>query len=90
MRDDRRSHVIDYLGRQDGILVIAETGFLKMGLHSAGVQRQYSSDCSGIPQATLAAGMANATGDVHYSSIILAPMTSVHRYALPVSPTREE
>jgi len=42
IRDDTRSYVMEHLGDSGGILVVDETGFLKKGAHSAGVQRQYS------------------------------------------------
>ncbi len=42
VRDDLRQYVVDYLGSPEGVLVLDETGFLKKGDKSAGVQRQYS------------------------------------------------
>jgi SRSO17 transposase len=42
VRDDIRDYVIGHLGDQDGVLIADETGFLKKGTRSAGVQRQYS------------------------------------------------
>jgi SRSO17 transposase len=42
VRDDLRGYVHEHLGDNGGILVIDETGFLKKGTKSAGVQRQYS------------------------------------------------
>jgi SRSO17 transposase len=42
LRDDVRAYVIEQLGDPDGVLVVDETGFLKKGHKSAGVQRQYS------------------------------------------------
>src|SRR5918993_6361 len=42
VRDDLRAYVIEHLGDPDAVLVLDETGFLKKGDKSAGVQRQYS------------------------------------------------
>lgn len=42
VRDDVRDYVIEHLGHPEGVLIADETGFLKKGTRSAGVQRQYS------------------------------------------------
>jgi SRSO17 transposase len=42
VRDDVRAYVIGQLGEPDGVLIADDTGFLKKGARSAGVQRQYS------------------------------------------------
>jgi SRSO17 transposase len=42
LRDDLQHYVAERLGEPDGILVLDDTGFLKKGTTSAGVQRQYS------------------------------------------------
>jgi SRSO17 transposase len=42
VRDDLRAYVVEHLGDPQGILVVDETGFLKKGDKSAGVQPQYS------------------------------------------------
>jgi SRSO17 transposase len=42
VRDDVRGYVTERLGEPDGMLVVDETGDLKKGTSSAGVQRQYS------------------------------------------------
>ncbi len=42
VRDDLVDYLAYELGDEDGILVVDETGFIKKGQHSAGVQRQYS------------------------------------------------
>ncbi|NKY24963.1 transposase [Nocardia gamkensis] len=35
-------YAVEHLGDPDGVPVVDETGFLKKGVNSAGVQRQYS------------------------------------------------
>ncbi|GGW78804.1 hypothetical protein GCM10010350_74720 [Streptomyces galilaeus] len=42
VRDDLQSSVAERLGRPDCVLIVDDTGFLKKGTASAGVQRQYS------------------------------------------------
>ncbi|KAA0675619.1 IS701 family transposase [Roseomonas genomospecies 6] len=42
VRDDLRAYVVEHLGDPDAVLVLDETGFLKKGERSVGVQRQYS------------------------------------------------
>jgi len=42
VRDDLRAYVVEHLGDPSAVLVLDETGFLKKGNKSAGVQRQYS------------------------------------------------
>jgi hypothetical protein len=39
VRDDVRAYVAARLGSADGVLIVDETGFLKMGVKSAGVHR---------------------------------------------------
>ncbi|ADI03139.1 hypothetical protein SBI_00018 [Streptomyces bingchenggensis BCW-1] len=42
VRDGLQDYVAERLGCPDGVLIIDDTGFLKKGTTSAGVQRQYS------------------------------------------------
>ncbi|MGF1432562.1 IS701 family transposase, partial [Kitasatospora sp. LaBMicrA B282] len=40
--DDVREYVVEHLADPGGVLIVDDTGFLKKGTRSAGVQRQYS------------------------------------------------
>jgi SRSO17 transposase len=42
VRDDLQAYVREHLADPDGVLIVDETGFLKKGAGSVGVQRQYS------------------------------------------------
>ncbi|MBT2529747.1 transposase [Streptomyces sp. ISL-99] len=42
VRDEVRSYVLEHLAADDGVLIVDETGFVKKGVRSAGVQRQYT------------------------------------------------
>lgn len=42
VRDDLRAYVVEHLGDAEAVLVLDETGFVKKGERSVGVQRQYS------------------------------------------------
>jgi SRSO17 transposase len=39
VRDDLRAYVVDHLGDPEAVLIVDETGFLKKGEQSVGVQR---------------------------------------------------
>jgi SRSO17 transposase len=53
VRDDLRGYVLDHLGDPSGVMVADETGFLKKGIKSAGVQRQYSGTAGRIENCQL-------------------------------------
>lgn len=61
VRDDIRDLVVEYLGDPDGVLIVDETGFLKKGVHSAGVQRQYTGTAGRIENAQVGVFLAYAT-----------------------------
>ena len=51
MRHDVRQVVIDRLGDPDGVLAVDETGGVKKGVHTVGVQRQYTGTAGRIENA---------------------------------------
>ena len=53
VRDGLRGYVLDELGDPAGVVVADETGFLKKGTRSAGVQRQYSGTAGRIENCQL-------------------------------------
>ena len=61
VRDDVRAYVARHLGSADGVLVVDETGFLKKGGRSAGVQRQYSGTAGRVENCQLGVFCAYAT-----------------------------
>ena len=61
VRDDLRSYVIEHLGNEQAALVVDETGFLKKGDKSAGVQRQYSGTAGRIENCQIGVFLAYAS-----------------------------
>lgn len=51
VRDDLRAYVVEHLSDPGAVLVLDETGFLKKGTKSAGVQRQYTGTAGRIENA---------------------------------------
>ncbi len=60
VRDDLRGYVTAQLGDDRAVLVVDETGFLKKGTRSAGVQRQYSGTAGRIENCQLGVFLAYA------------------------------
>jgi len=60
VRDDLRDYVTEQLGDPGGVLVVDETGFLKKGTKSAGVQRQYSGTAGRIENCQVGVFLAYA------------------------------
>ena len=59
-RDDVRGYVARHLGDAGGVLVVDETGFIKKGTRSAGVQRQYSGTAGRVENCQLGVFLAYA------------------------------
>ena len=60
VRDDLRDYVIAAIGDAAGVLIADETGFLKKGTKSAGVQRQYSGTAGRVENCQLGVFLAYA------------------------------
>jgi len=54
VRDDLRDYVIDAFAEDEAVLVVDETGDVKKGVHSVGVQRQYTGTAGRIENAQVA------------------------------------
>jgi SRSO17 transposase len=65
VRDDLRDYVAEHLGDPGGVLVVDETGFLKKGTKSAGVQRQYSGTAGRIENCQIGVFLAYASRHGH-------------------------
>ncbi len=62
VRDDLRGYVLDELGDDgSGVFVVDETGFVKKGVRSAGVQRQYTGTTGKIDNCQLGVFLAYAS-----------------------------
>jgi SRSO17 transposase len=62
VRDDLRAYVLEHLGEERAVLVVDETGFLKKGTTSVGVQRQYSGTAGKVDNCQLGVFLAYASG----------------------------
>ena len=62
VRDDLQAYVVQHLGDPDGVAILDETGFLKKGTKSAGVQRQYSGTAGRIENCQIGVFLAYASG----------------------------
>lgn len=65
VRDDLQGYVMVQLGEPGGVLVVDETGFLKQGDHSVGVQVQYSGTAGGTANSQVGVFVTYATSQGH-------------------------
>src|SRR4051794_26814249 len=65
VRDDLCSYVVAHLGDADGVLVLDETGFVKKGTKSVGVQRQYSGTAGRIENCQIGVFLGYASRHGH-------------------------
>jgi SRSO17 transposase len=65
VRDDLRDYVVESLGDPGAVLVVDETGFVKKGAKSAGVQQQYSGTAGRIENCQVGVFLAYASRHGH-------------------------
>ena len=65
VRDDVRDYVVEHLGDSHSVLIIDDTGFLKKGVKSAGVARQYSGAAGRIENCQVGVFMAYRSAKGH-------------------------
>lgn len=65
VRDDLRDYVTEHLGDPDAVLVVDETGDLKKGRETVGVQRQYTGTAGRIENAQVAVYLTYAGARGH-------------------------
>jgi SRSO17 transposase len=65
VRDDLRDYVVEHLGDAEAVLVIDETGDLKKGAATVGVQRQYTGTAGRIENAQVGVWLAYASPAGH-------------------------
>lgn len=65
VRDDLRAYVVEHVGDPQAVLVIDETGFLKQGVKSVGVKRQYSGTAGRIENCQIGVFLAYASPAGH-------------------------
>ena len=77
VRDDLQAYVAEHLGDAHGVLVLDETGFLKKGVKSAGVQRQYTGTAGRIENAQVGVflGYAGRHGHVLIDRALYLPQS---------------
>lgn len=61
VRDDLRDYVVEHLGADDAVLVVDETGDLKKGTRTVGVQRQYTGTAGRVENSQVAVYLTYAT-----------------------------
>ena len=80
VRDDLRSYVTEHLGDPAGVLIVDETGFLKKGTKSVGVQRQYSGTAGRIENCQIGVfiGYASSQGRAFLDRELYLPQEWAH------------
>jgi SRSO17 transposase len=71
VRDDVREYVLEHLHDEDAVLVVDETGDVKKGTHTVGVQRQYTGTAGA--RISISARHRGVGGSLRYDSVSVRP-----------------
>jgi len=82
VRDELRAYILERLSASNAVVVIDETGFLKKGIKSVGVQRQYSGTAGRIEKCQIGVFLAYANSRGH---ALTRPSNGLYRRAGPMS-----
>jgi SRSO17 transposase len=74
--DEVRGYVVEHLGYPEAVLMVDDTGFLKKGERSAGVQRQYSGTAGRTENCQIGVFLAFAASQGR--TLIDSPLVSAH------------
>jgi len=88
VRDDVRGYVVEHLHDDQAVLVVDETGDVKKGVDTVGVQRQYTGTAGRIENSQVAvylvyAGQHVASGELHRSLDPKGPNAQVFPHEAP-------
>jgi SRSO17 transposase len=71
LREDLQAYVGEQLGQSNGVLILDDTGFVKKGTTSAGVQRQYSGTAEA--RISMSARQRGVGGSLRYDPVSVRP-----------------
>jgi SRSO17 transposase len=71
VRDDVREYVVEYLYDEAAVLVVDETGDVKKGIHTVGVQRQYTGTAGA--RISIGARQRGVGGSLRYDPVFGRP-----------------
>ena len=81
VRDELRAYSLERLSASNAVVVIDETGFLKKGITSVGVQRHYSGTAGRIEHCQSGVFLASANSRGH---TLTRPSNCIYRKAGPM------
>ncbi len=88
VRDDVRDLALEQLGKTEAILAVEETGNLKKGRHTVGVQRQYTGTAGRVENAQVSVFLTYSTAQGHMPIVVPLESWRVLLCGFPVGSRR--